>query len=251
MKESVSERLKEVIEPNKEKENLEESLKGFSEKDLEELKKLEEEIENLERERENLNQTIGSLRQKIEQTKEKIREKREKERKFKELEKSAAILQTLERDFGGRQIQQFVISKALEDIVELASDYFWKLSERYRFILENDDIAVLDLISSAKRSVKTLSGGETFLASLSFALGLGDYLDRNAKVESLFIDEGFGTLDRETLSKLEDLFAVVRERINKTLGIITHLEELASLFEKQIVVIKTPRGSKIEVVNGD
>jgi exonuclease SbcC len=234
-----------------EKANLEKSLVGFSERDLEELDRLEGEIKSLERERERLNQTIGSLRQRIEQTEEKIEEKREKEKIFKELEKKLAILRVLERDFGGRQIQQFVVSKALEDIVELASDYFWKLSERYRFVLENEDIAVLDLISSAKRSVKTLSGGETFLASLSFALGLGDYLGRNAKVESLFIDEGFGTLDKETLSKLEDLFEVVKERINKTVGIITHLDELASLFEKQIVVTKTPQGSKIEVVNGD
>jgi len=159
------------------------------------------------------------------------------------------VLETVIRDFQSNNLIDFVVGKALDDIVEIASDYFYRLSERYRFETDKGNILVRDLYTDTVRVVESLSGGETFLASLSFALGLGEFLGSNAAVESLFIDEGFGTLDRETLAKIGELFGIIRERVKKTVGIITHVDALADLFQQQIRVIPSPQGSKIEVIN--
>jgi len=122
------------------------------------------------------------------------------------------------------------------------------LTDRYRFTLKGGNIYVLDLFEESERNVKTLSGGETFLASVSFALALGEYVGSNAAVESLFIDEGFGTLDKERLEKLGNLFETLRLKLDKVVGIITHLEELSQFFDQQILVEKTPAGSRVKVI---
>jgi len=93
----------------------------------------------------------------------------------------------------------------------------------------------------------TLSGGESFLVSLSLALGLSDLAVRKTQINSLFIDEGFGTLDAETLdiaiSALENL-----QSGGKMIGIISHVEALKERIGTQIEVSKQPRGySKIKV----
>ena len=107
---------------------------------------------------------------------------------------------------------------------------------------------VEDRFLGAQRPIKTLSGGETFLASLSFALALGEYIGKNASVESLFIDEGFGTLDKERLDRIGELFEKLRHSVDKVVGVITHLDELALRFDQRIEVIPSPDGSRIRVI---
>ncbi len=230
--------------------NLEKELNNVDAKKFQKLKELQEELTEKEKQLEEITTRIGALKREIEETKKRLEEKAALQKEEKELTHQWSLLKELKEDFQADRLQDFVVSKALEDIVELAGEYLWKLTDRYRFIFEDENLLIWDLATDTKRAVATLSGGETFLASLSMALGFGAYLDKGASVESLFIDEGFGTLDAEKLSRVEELFEIIKQRVNKTIGIITHLDSLASIFEKQIIVKPSPQGSKIEVFNG-
>jgi exonuclease SbcC len=250
--------LKEEIEKwkNKQREleikikNLKEELKEIDPQKLKELEELRKELTEKEKQLEEITTQIGAIGREIEETKKRLEEKEKLQKEEKELTHQWSLLKELKEDFQADRLQDFVVSKALEEIVELAGEYLWKLTDRYRFIFENEELLIWDLATDAKRAIATLSGGETFLASLSMALGFGAYLDKGAAVESLFIDEGFGTLDAEKLSRVEELFEIIKQRVNKTVGIITHLDSLASIFEKQIIVKPSPQGSKIEVFDG-
>lgn len=115
------------------------------------------------------------------------------------------------------------------------------------------DIEVIDHYNGSIRHVKTLSGGESFMASLSLALGLADEITAMAggvRVETMFVDEGFGTLDEETLSQAMKVLAGLSQG-NRLVGIISHVDELKHKIPKQIVVTKTKTGySKVKVNDG-
>lgn len=115
------------------------------------------------------------------------------------------------------------------------------------------DLDVLDRSTGQWRDVSTLSGGESFLASLALALGLSDVVQGQSgaiRMEAMFIDEGFGTLDenalRNSLRVLNDLADGKR-----LVGIISHVQELEEKIERQIIVSKTLKGSVISIANGD
>lgn len=108
------------------------------------------------------------------------------------------------------------------------------------------DLNVIDHHNGSERSVKSLSGGESFMASLSLALGLSDEIQATAggiKLSTMFIDEGFGTLDAETLKQAMDaLSALADPEGGKLVGIISHVDELKNRIDKQIVVKKDHSG---------
>lgn len=99
-------------------------------------------------------------------------------------------------------------------------------------------------INATERSVNTLSGGEAFLASLSLALGLSDEVQMSTGIhlDTLFVDEGFGSLDSEALGKVYQTLAGLTEG-NRLVGIISHVSELKERIDRQIVVAKDPDGS--------
>ncbi len=102
------------------------------------------------------------------------------------------------------------------------------------------ELSVLDHYNATERSVKTLSGGEAFQASLSLALGLSDEIQSNAggiRLDSMFVDEGFGSLDEESLSQAIRALARLTEG-NRLVGIISHVTELKEQIEKKIIVTK-------------
>ena len=112
------------------------------------------------------------------------------------------------------------------------------------------DIDIIDHINATRRSVNTLSGGEAFLASLALALGLSDEVQMSTGIQlnTLFVDEGFGSLDSEALSKAYMTLAGLTEG-NRLVGIISHVAELKEKIEHQIVVRKNPAGgSRAEIV---
>ena len=101
-------------------------------------------------------------------------------------------------------------------------------------------------------SIWRLSGGESFKASLSLALGLSDTVSSNLggiQMDALFVDEGFGTLDRKSIENAMDIL-VNLSGANKLVGIISHREELMENIPQQIRVKKTKNGSEIEIDTG-
>ncbi len=106
------------------------------------------------------------------------------------------------------------------------------------------ELDIIDHINATERSVNTLSGGEAFLASLALALGLSDEVQMSTGIhlDTLFVDEGFGSLDSEALSKAYQTLAGLTEG-NRLVGIISHVAELKERIDRQIVVTKSPDGS--------
>ena len=113
------------------------------------------------------------------------------------------------------------------------------------------ELDVLDHYNGTERSVRTLSGGESFKASLSLALGLSDEIQSSAggiRLDTMFVDEGFGSLDEESLRQAITTLMSLSEN-NRLVGIISHVAELKEKIEKQIVVTKEKTGgSKVEIV---
>lgn len=112
------------------------------------------------------------------------------------------------------------------------------------------ELDIVDHINTTERSVNTLSGGEAFLASLALALGLSDEVQMSTgiKLDTLFVDEGFGSLDSEALGKAYNTLAGLTEG-NRLVGIISHVAELKERIDKQIVVTKLKAGgSTAEII---
>ena len=113
------------------------------------------------------------------------------------------------------------------------------------------ELDVLDHYNGTERSVRTLSGGESFKASLSLALGLSDEIQSSAggiRLDTMFVDEGFGSLDEESLRQAINTLIGLSEN-NRLVGIISHVAELKAKIDKQIVVTKEKTGgSKVEIV---
>ena len=152
----------------------------------------------------------------------------------------------------GKKFRAFAQGLTLERLVFLANQHLQQLNGRYRIQKkpgEELELEIIDLFQANNtRSMQSLSGGETFLVSLSLALGLSDLAGQRSDIRSLFIDEGFGTLDEATLdlaiSTLENLQAK-----GKTIGIISHVKELKERIGTQIRIIKRSNGfSEVEVV---
>ncbi len=113
------------------------------------------------------------------------------------------------------------------------------------------DLNVIDHYNVTERSVKTLSGGESFMASLSLALGLSDEIQSSSggiRLDTMFVDEGFGSLDEDTLSQALKVLNGLAES-NLLVGIISHVSELKERIDKQIVVKKEKSGgSRVEIL---
>lgn len=153
-------------------------------------------------------------------------------------------------------MDKYVLSIMLEEILACANRYFARFSrERYALLRSQEraannaysglDLVVLDGMTGHERSVDTLSGGEQFLASLSLALGLSEVVQNQSgcvQLEALFIDEGFGSLDQETLDTAMKALAMLHQG-GRTIGIISHVSELRNRIPARIEVFRLSDGS--------
>ncbi|MBU2924749.1 SbcC/MukB-like Walker B domain-containing protein [Colwellia sp. 1_MG-2023] len=141
----------------------------------------------------------------------------------------------------GAKFRKFAQGLTLNHLVYLANEQLNKLDGRYQLQCQQSDTLSLEVLDTwqgdSLRDTKTLSGGESFLVSLALALALSDLVSNKTSIDSLFLDEGFGTLDNDTL----EIALVALDNLNasgKMIGIISHVEALKDRIDVQIKVEK-------------
>ncbi len=167
----------------------------------------------------------------------------------------ASRFDALSKELRADRIIAFLQVEALQILAAAGSEHLSTLSGgRYGLAFDEDEFFVIDgWNGEERRSARTLSGGETFLASLGLALGLSERvrslsLTPRAGMDSLFLDEGFGSLDPETLEVVVDAIEQLGSD-GRMVGVITHVRELALRLPARIEVDTSPRGSTIRVVS--
>ena len=150
----------------------------------------------------------------------------------------------------GQSFKNFAQALNLEQIVHHANHHLKSLRDRYRLTVKRDEhnhpilsFAILDRHqSNATRELSTLSGGETFLVSLALALALADFRQVRLPVETLLLDEGFGTLDQEALHEAIKVLTSLQAEQHRQVGLISHVESLREQIEHRVVVEKLSGG---------
>lgn len=154
------------------------------------------------------------------------------------------------------RLESYVLAARLEQVAAAASARLARMSGGRYTLVHSDERAggrgrsglglhVVDAWTGAERDTATLSGGETFFASLALALGLADVVTDEAggtRLETLFIDEGFGSLDEQTLDEVLDVLDGLRER-DRCVGIVSHVADLRGRVPAQLEVTKSRSGS--------
>lgn len=173
------------------------------------------------------------------------------------------LSQTANGELAGRQklaFENYILAFYFDQIITAANERFQYMSGgQYRLVRRQEpvhqrgqtglELDVIDYYTGKMRSVRTLSGGESFKASLSLALGLSDVIQRAAggvEIDAMFIDEGFGSLDEESLDQAMHILSSLAggERL---VGIISHVAELRDRLDKKIIVKRTREGSSVRV----
>ena len=158
-------------------------------------------------------------------------------------------------------LEQYVLAGYFENILKAANLRLKNMTDgRYELLRagqvsdgrkkDNLEIEVMDYYTGRKRSVKTLSGGETFKASLAMALGMSDCIQAESggmEIETLFIDEGFGALDEESLEQACETLQSLAGK-NRMVGVISHVAQLRERIEHQIVIEKRNNGSCVKII---
>lgn len=155
---------------------------------------------------------------------------------------------TLAQNLKTNEFQSYILEHLEAELVGSATLILQELTEnRYTLKIQEGEYWVADNWNGGEaRRVRTLSGGETFATSLSMALALSEKLSQGAHLGSLFLDEGFGTLDAETLESVTLILESLRQQ-ERLIGVITHVRGLGERLPAQVKVYKSPKGSRIEV----
>ena len=159
-------------------------------------------------------------------------------------------------------LSAYVLAARLEEVADAASHRLRAMSQGRYTLMHSDSragngrsglrLVVRDAWTGQDRDTATLSGGETFLASLALALGLAEVVTASAggaPLEALFIDEGFGTLDEDTLDEVLDVLDGLREG-GRLVGIVSHVPHLRDRIPSQLRVRKGSAGSSLAQTDG-
>lgn len=220
-------------------------------------------VESLQQELKDLGEIIGTLKSQVTAKEKTIQEISELEATTKELSDRRTFIFGLadlanggDSGMKGVSFERYVLGAILEEVLSAANLRLHDMS-RGRYRLERSleeggrgarglDIAVFDAYTGASRPANTLSGGETFLASLGLSMGLADVIQSYAggiHLDTMFIDEGFGTLDPDTLDVAMETLVALQSQ-GRLVGIISHVPELQQQIGAHLVVAKTDEGSR-------
>lgn len=193
----------------------------------------------------------GRLAEQFRQAQERLKRKGEIEAKAAAVSRTYDTWQTLTNTLKANEFQQFLLAEVEAQLLTRAGILLHEISDgRYRLALQDQDYVVQDLWNAGEvRGVKTLSGGETFLASLALAIALSDYLAGNKILGALFLDEGFGTLDPQALEAVAGALESLRTQ-GRMVGIVTHVESLSERLPSRLLVTKSVAGSHVQRLDG-
>ncbi|MCR4790687.1 MAG: hypothetical protein K5839_06370, partial [Treponemataceae bacterium] len=229
------------------------------------LEAVREELDEKSKERDEFRNKIDEVKKELNIFRDSFEKVRDFEEKRLELENQKRPWALLSEHLNGNNSKKisfdtWALGLYFNEVVEYASRRFYDISNgRYEFRLKTEsekgrgnrglDLEVLDNNTGDLRDPSSLSGGETFEASISLALAITDVVQNNngggIQLDSLFIDEGFGTLDEETLDKAMAVLNELQE--TKMVGIISHVAGLKNEIHSYISVEKSDKGSKILV----
>ncbi|TBH21673.1 AAA family ATPase [Thermus thermamylovorans] len=208
------------------------------------VRALRDRLEAARRQVLDLRQREAVLRERLDRLAADLRRKRELEGRLAEAVRELSLWERLALDLQRDNFPAYLLGLRQRSLVARADELLATLSHgRYRFLAQGDEYLVYDLWTEAKRSVRTLSGGESFLASLALALALSEELSRG-RLGAFFLDEGFGTLDPEALEAVAGVLEALPTR-GRLVGIVTHVEALAERLPARLRVRKHPSGSRV------
>ncbi len=207
--------------------------------DLEVLSELEHDVRQAELDQKTSNSEQGRLEQLQKNIQERRTKAKDLSRERNQLEKQYDIYAALAADLKGNEFQEFMLEGVQTELLLRASHIMREVTrERYTLLLKEGEYMVLDNWNGLDaRSVKTLSGGESFIASLSLALALSDYLAGHKALGALFLDEGFGTLDADALDAVSSVLEAIQTQ-GRMVGVITHVASLAERLPNRLVIEK-------------
>jgi exonuclease SbcC len=224
-------------------------------------------------------ETVASLEEELDEVKEKATKL---EVDVKEIEEALQEIETIEDDLreaderyrqvgflsklargdneSRMSLQRFVLATRLEEVLQVANEHISHMTQdRYRLLRSEDvgdrrsgsglDLLVHDAYTGDRRPVATLSGGEGFMAALSLALGLSDVVQSisgGRHLETIFIDEGFGSLDSEALDRAMEALSGLRDT-GRLVGLISHVSELKQRVSARLEVNQTQEGSTLSM----
>ena len=246
-------------------ESLKKSLEGIEISDVTDKKAKKTELEY---KRNDLTKKIQEERTRIRINNNVLANIKDKAESLKETEKNLSYITSLSKTANGElsgkekiKLETYIQTTYFDRIIRRANLRFMEMSsgqyELKRQRVASDirgqsglDLVVIDHYNGTERSVRTLSGGESFMASLSLALGLSEEVQSSSggvSVDTLFVDEGFGTLDSDSLDLAYKALTNVTEG-NRLVGIISHVAELRNKIDNQIIVKKEKSGGSVATV---
>ncbi len=256
---NIQETRKEIEKFRIEFETLKNSINEFTLKlkdfrfEEEEFSAAENQFKTSEIALKNANDTVVKTSSEIERLEKEFNKKENLIKELAKLQKRAENLKVMTNLFKGAGFVQFVSSIYLRQLCDHANIRFHRMTRNQLSLQLNDnnDFEIIDYLNEGKcRSVKTLSGGQSFQVSLSLALALAESVQQNAKAEKnfFFIDEGFGTQDLESVNVVFETLTNLQKE-NRIVGIISHVEELKEKMPISLNITKDDeRGSLIEVM---
>lgn len=256
---------KELLELQTKRDTLSESVRDYSEAEHEKIKA---ESAALETEREKKQEALERL-QELGSRENADLEKLEKLREgYAQIEESLKILTPVHQTVNGRisgkekiYLETYVQTRYFDKVVYRANMRLKKMTDGQYELRRREETSdrrsqagleldVIDFTNDSVRPASTLSGGESFMASLSLALGLSDEIQSASggiKIDSMFIDEGFGSLSDQALDNAIDTLTALSDG-DVMIGIISHVDKLRERIDRQLIVTKDAGGSKVKVV---
>lgn len=239
-------------------ENLNQELENLSIVDID---KLENDLKIIEDNKDRLDTNLKTINLNIDHNKNILSIINNSYQKIKEKEKQYKIVADLSKLANGSSqnkisFETFVLSSYFEDVIREANKRLESMTSKRYYLLRREDgkgggrkgldLDVYDSHTCKSRQVNTLSGGESFKASLALALGLSDTVQHSSggiRLDTMFIDEGFGTLDSESLDNAIDTLMELQDN-GRIIGVISHVNELKERIPAKLIVEMDSKGSK-------